>query len=708
MKSDTNGAVRYVQAGRVSAGYFDVLGIPLLRGRSFDANEDRPNGPPVAVLSNALWRSTFRSDDQIIGKAIHLKGEPYTVVGVLPPNAVTPMKADLFTALKPATTGECGGKNCGIFVRLEPGANWPQVNAELNHVQLPWFRYFDLKPHSRVWVYARPLQMELASAVKNRISLLMLTVVFILLIACANLAGLTLVRVSRREPEIATRLALGASRWQVIRQLWTENLVLAIVGGACGVGCAALIVAVSTRTLPEAMIPLGGLSLDPHVLAFAFGAAMLTSLLFGALPALQIRSVDLRSSIAGGSRTLAKGSSRPRKVMIAGEVALTVVLLAVAGLMARTLVYLQTRPLGFDPHQVITAKASLDDARYRDADAFHALLARSVTAMREIPGVQDAAVGLSVPYERGLNDGLKILDGKRAGVEDGSSLSYVTPGYFSTLRIPLLGGRSFTDRDTPGSEFVAIANQAFCRQFFQIPNALGHHFQSGKNTYTIVGIASDVAKSLGMKSGDPIATEPVFYLPATQADQHQVNGAHIWFEPSWIVRSETADRSILTHQMQQALASVDPSLPFSGFYSMDQILAQQLQQQRIEVFLLTTLSGLALLLSAIGIYALVSNLVVQRTREIGIRIALGSTIRRAMFDIGSSGIAAAFAGVICGIALSFLAVRVLASEIYGITVYDPITMISAPLLLASIAILASLLPTVRITRMQPSDTLRAE
>ncbi len=298
LKSDTYGAVRYVQAARVSANYFQVLGIPLYRGRSFSPDEDRPNGPPVAVLSNDLWRGTFRSDEHIVGKAIHLKGEPYAVIGVLPPNAVTPLKGDLFTALKPATTGECGGNNCGILVRLKPDASWHQVNAELAHLRLPWFADFVTRHHGRVWLYARPLQVDLASGVGDKVSILMLTVLFVLLIACANLAGLTLVRISRREPEIATRLALGASRWQVVRQLWTENLVLALLGGAAAIGCATLIVEFFNRTLPEGMIPIGGLSLDSHVLAFAFGTALLTSLLFGALPALQTRGVDLRSSIA--------------------------------------------------------------------------------------------------------------------------------------------------------------------------------------------------------------------------------------------------------------------------------------------------------------------------------------------------------------------------------------------------------------------------
>ncbi len=710
LRSDSDGAVRYVRESRVSSRYFDVLGIPLYRGRSFSESEDRPHGPPVVVLSYALWKSTFHGDGQIVGKVIHLKGEPYTVVGILPASATVPSRADLFTALQPSTSGECGGDNCGILLRLKPGVSWQNVDAQLRRIRLPFMAGFEKQTHGKSWVYARPLQTEFANGIDKKVSVLMLAVLCILLIACANLAGLTLVRMSRREQELATRLALGASRWVIVRQLWAENLVLALFGGAVGVGCSLLILRVFENTLPESMIPMGGLSLNGHVLAFAIGATLLNSLLFGALPALQIRGIDLRSSIASGSRTIARSARPFRQLLIIGEVALTVVLLAGAGLMVRTLVHLESQPPGFDPHNVITGKASVDDARYRNAGAFQALLSQSVAAMRAIPGVEEAAVGLSVPYERGLNAPIAILDGKHPIPGGGSSLSYVTPGYFAALRIPLLAGRLIAENDTTSSQPIIVVNEAFGREFFGESTPVSRHVRSriGNRVYTIVGVVRDVAKKPGMEQTAPITNEAVFYVPATQMDQGLVNLSHVYFQPSWIVRSHGWDRSQLTQRMQQALASVDPNLPFSGFYSMDELLKETLQQQRVEVLLLTTLSGLALLLSAIGIYALVSNLVVQRTREIGIRIALGSTISQAMIHIGATGFGAAAIGVACGIGLSFLVLRILSSEIYGVHVYDPVTLVTVPLLLICIAALASLLPTLRITQLQPADTLRAE
>jgi predicted permease len=699
--------VRYLTGAHVSAHYFEVLGIPFLFGRGFSEDEDRPNGPPVVVLSYMLWQSTFHSDPGIIGKSIQLKGEPYTVVGILARNALTPSRASLFTPLQPAETGECAGTNCSILLRLKPGATWTQIDAQLGRLRLPYFTALETKYHRHGHIYARPLQLELAGDMRDKVIVLMLAVSFILLIACANLAGLALVRILRRSREIATRFALGASRPDVIFELWMEDVLVALLGGAAGVGLAFLILNSLQRILPDSMLPLGDFSIDARALVFTLGAALLTSLLFGALPSLQIRRFDLGSSPFAGSRSVTSGSSRLRQLLIGAEVALTVVLLASAGLLVRTLLYLETLPPGFDPHDIMTAQASLDDARYHDAAAFRKLVEKSVAAMRQIPGVRDAAVGLSVPYERGLNNGMTIVDGKRAGTMSASSLAYITPGYFSTLRIPLLAGRFISDADGPASQRVAIVNVAFGRRFFDNPSPIGFHFKTSGETYTIAGVVGDVAKKQGIERSAPIGAEPVVYLNASQTPQDLINIAHLWFQPSWIVRTSGPIQG-LTASMQRALADADPSVPFSGFHSMDQILAEQLQQQRMEVVLLAALASLALLLSAVGIYALVSNLVVQRTREIGIRIALGSTSARAMVNVGAPGVVATVGGLAAGIALAFLTMRVIASEIYGVSVYDPVTFISVPLILVLTAGVASLLPALRISRIQPSEALRAE
>jgi predicted permease len=702
--SQPGASVRYVHATRVSAGYFDVLGIKPLLGRGFTGEEDRPGGPKAVVLGYTLWQSAFAGDPQVLGKGITLKGEPYTVVGVLPSGARSPGNGELFTPLVPGDPkGECSGNNCSILLRLRSGATWQEAGAEIARLRLSRFDEISHSARGRAWFYAQPLSRYLGGQMRTPVLALMLAVSFILFIACANLAGLTLVRIDRRTQEIATRLALGASRAAILRQLWVESLLLALLGGATGLVLAIGILASLHVFVPDEFIPLGGLSIDGRVLAFTFGTSLLTSLFFGALPAFRSRRVDMRSS----GRAVAAGSSRTRQVLIAAEVSLTVVLLFSSGLLIRTLIHLETLPPGFDAHNVMTAKLSLDDARYHDPAAFRSLLDRSLEATRRIPGVEDAAVGLSVPYERGLNDGIRIMDGPLAGQQVGSSLAWVTPGYFSTLRIPVVAGRAFSGSDSFTSQHVAVVNTAFGRKFFNDPNPLGRHFAGGKDLITIVGVVGNVAKRPGMYPDAPISTEPVFYIPAAQADPHLIAIGNLWFQPSWIVRTRGSIQSI-DSSMQRALAQADPSLPFAGFYAMSDILAQSLVYQRIEVVLLTALAALALLLSAIGIYGLVSSLIVQRTREIGIRIALGSTVSEAMVKVGASGLVATGYGLAAGFALSLLATQALRSELYGVRNHDPLTLLAVPLVLAVIALAASFLPTLRITRIHPADTLRME
>jgi predicted permease len=705
LDAGAGGAVRYVHGVNVSAHYFEVLGIEPMLGQGFTEDEDQPGAGKAVVLSYNLWRTAFGANRQILGKTIRLKGAPYTVVGVLPRGAQMPHPADVWTPLMADDPhGICVGNNCLILMRLKAGATWAQVRAELGHMPPP--RNVDLSKQNE-WYFPSQMQAYAGNEMRTQTEALMLAVGFILLIACANLAGLMLARIHRRTPEMATRLALGASRGRILRQLWMENLVLAVSGGGAGVGLAVGLFPAMKHLLPDEMIPIVGFALDWHVLAFAGGASLVTSLLFGALPALETRRVDLRSSIAAGGRSVAGGSGRVRQWLIGAEVALTVVLLAGAGLLVRTVVHLETLPPGFDATNVMTAKASLDDARYQDAANFHHLLQTSLEAMQRIPGVETAAAALSVPYERGLNNGLQIVDGPRAGYEWGSSETWVTPGFFEALRIPILSGRALWTSDTETSEPVAVVNADFGRKFYNDVNPVGRHFKSNGSTYTIVGVVPNVVKHLGMSAGPPLATEPMFYVPAVQMNQKVVNLANMWFQPSWLVRT-SGPISGLREEMQRALADADPGLPFSGFYSMQDLLDQQLQMQRIEVLLLGTLAGLALLLSAIGIYALVSNLVVQRRREIGIRIALGSTLGQAMGRVASSGMWAAGGGAVAGVAGCFLALRLMKRAIYGVGTYDPVTLVSVPVLLLAIAAAASLLPALRIARIDPAETLRAE
>jgi predicted permease len=695
--------VAYVHAGRVSAHYFDVLRIHPTAGRTFSADEDAPKGPKAVILSYDLWHNIFSSDRDLIGQTIHLKGEPYSVVGILPQGATTPLNADLYTALQPSRDGEGEGTNFGVIFRLNDGATWQQADSQINRAWSARIAQVEShNPGTRVQFYTVPFQKGMAADLRPQAIALMAAAGFILLIACANLAGLTLVRMARRLPEIATRLALGASRWQILRQLWIENLLLAGLGGGAGIGIGFAALRGLISLLPEDFLPVASVPLDARVLAFTTLIAVFTSVLFGMLPAFTSSRADLRSSLANRASSSVQ-SVRLRQFLIAGEVALTVVLLAGSGLLIRTLIHLQTLPPGFNPNGVMTAKASLDDARFHDPVAFHRLLSDSVDAMERIPGVQSAAVGLTLPYERTLNSGVLLHDGPRLGKTIGSDLVYVTPGFFETLQMPLIAGRSFTNSDGPNTQQVAIINSAFARKFFPGLNPIGLQLDKGT---VIVGVVSDIQLTSGLNPTAPIQSEETMYVPATQVPTPMLF-VHVWFQPSWIVRTSSPVQR-LTERMQQALSSVAPGLPFSGFYRMTDLEAKALAMQRIEVALLSAMAGLALLLSAVGIFALVANLVTQRTRDIGIRIALGSTIRQAMTHVSASGIRASGAGLLVGLALCFMVLPIMRTVLYGVGIYDIPSLAAVVATLALLSLIAATVPALRIARIDPAKTLREE
>jgi predicted permease len=696
--------VQYVHDGRISAHYLDVIGLQPIIGRNFSEDEDRPHGPKAAILSYSLWRNIFGADEGILGRAILLRSEPYTVVGVLPQGAITPLNADVYTPLQPSREGEGGGMNFEVITRLRPGATWQEANAGINRAWAARVQRFEKNnPGAQVTYYSVPLQKGETDSLRPQVLSLMLAAGFILLIACANLAGLTLVRMLRRTSEVATRLALGASSWQIQKQFWIENLLLALLGGAVGIGVGFLALRGLLLLLPEHFLPVASVPLDGHVLVFTLVASVLTSILFGMLPALATGKVGLRSSM-GGRAVARTGSERSRQALIAGEIALTVVLLAASGLLIRSLIHLETLPPGFNPEGVMVAKASLNDVRFHDPAAFRKLLDESTAAMRQIPGVKNAAVGLSVPYESILNDGVTLSDGKEAGQQGGTDEVYVTPGYFDTLQMPVLAGRVFTDADGPNAQRVAVVNQAFARKFYGGSNPVGRYIN--KDT-VIVGEVTDVPISSNLLPVAPLMSEQTMYIPAAQVNAGYLSLVHVWFQPDWVVRTAGPMQG-LTAQMQRALASADPNLPASGFYGMKDLLARTLATQRIEVALLGAMAALALLLSAVGIFALVANMVAQRTREIGIRMALGSTVGQAMVQIGRPGAWAALLGVVLGLILSAGGLRVMRSALYGVGVYDGPTLATVVFTLVFVTLLATTLPTAKIAKIDPANTLREE
>jgi predicted permease len=499
-------------------------------------------------------------------------------------------------------------------------------------------------------------------------------------------------------------MALGGSRAAIVRQLLMESLLLALGGGAVGVGIGAFAIDWLKGLGAKEFELWHPIELDARVLLAMLGIAALTSLFFGLAPALQTTRLDIRSVLMEAGRG---GPGRRRRwwpnALVAAEVALSLVLLVGAGLMLRTLSYLDGLNPGFDTRNVISAQASLQDARYKTSAAVNRLYTRSLDRIRHLPGVESAAVALTLPYERPLNDGFRILDGDDRSMH-GTEAVYVTPGYFETMRIPILRGRGFLDSDTPASAPVVVVSQSFSAKYFHGKEALGHHLSSGE----IVGVVGDVQQHTGLyRNHGPISVEPTLYAPASQTSDGAMQLIHSWFSPKWVIRASGPTGS-LTAQIQRAVASVDSQLPIASFKTIDDLQAGITSSQRYRAALFSIFAGLALLLAAVGIYGLISQSITQRTHELGVRMALGASAPHTIASVMKPGILLALLGAAAGYLLSLATVRFLEHLLWGVRPTDPLAFAAAAATLLLAAALASLAPALRILRLDPAQTLRNE
>lgn len=698
------GGPRYVSQQRVSAGFFRVLGVAPVIGREFTVAEDREGGPRAAVLSHELWRRAFHADTAIAGRQITLRGDPYTVVGVMPQGFRAAAGAELWTPLRPSTTGEGEGANYTLVVRVRPGTAWKQAEAEVAGIGADVFRE---QPAGRTARLAlTPLQEGLTEGIRRPLLIVWAAVGLVLLIGCVNLAILLLARSGTRTREIATRMALGSGRAAVVRQLLTESLVLAAAGGVAGVlvGFAALegLKALALGPLGLAHLPV---PLDGRVLAAAASITLLTGLLFGTWPAIHTTRLDLRGALAlGGARGGPAGHrSRARRTLIAAEAALSVVLLVCAGLLIGTFAYLSGRAPGYESANAITAKISLQDGRYRDAAKVHRLFEESLERIRRMPGVEAAGVGLALPYERSLNSGLRLPDGETIT----TNVIYATPGYFEALRMRLLRGRLFAAQDRAGGHPVGIVNEAFATRYLRGREAMGARLGSGKEPLEVVGVVGDVQQAAGWGNFGPAGAVPAIYIPAAQTTAGLLELVHAWFSPSWVVRATAPPRDVIAG-LQAAVAATDPDLAFAGFRTMEEVRSQAFAMQKLNAVLVGALGALALLLTAVGVYGLAAHTVVERNRELGIRMALGATRARAVATVASLGVIWAALGLIPGCAAAAGAARLLRTLLWGVRPGDPSAFAGASVVLLAVAAAASVLPALRAARIDPARTLREE
>jgi predicted permease len=697
------GQAEYVMQQRVSAGYFKVLGVPPVLGREFNDDEDRVNGPAAVILSHALWTHAFGADPGIVGRAVTLRGAPHTIVGVMPPGFRSNTPCDLWTPIRPSPVGEGGGENYGIIARVRDGVSWGEADGEVASATADMVRERYRNSRYAVRLGLLPMQEGLTKETRVPILVLWAAVGMVLLIGCVNVAGLLLARGAARAQEIATRIALGGGRGAIVRQLLMESVVLAASGGAAGVALGYGGSRVFAVWLEDAFGITGELGLDGRVLVISVASALLTSVIFGLLPALQTSRVNLRETLveSGGPNIAGHARGWMRRVMVGTEVALGVVLLVGAGLLIRTFDYLVSKPAGFDSEHVLTATLSLQDARYETSDRVAQLFERTLARMREVPGVQKAAVALTLPYERALNNGFRLVGGDPSGRP--FNLTYVTPEYFDALHVPLKRGRLFTDADAAGAP-VIIVNETFVRVYSPDQDPIGRQI-ANNGVRTIVGVVGDVQTKTAFGNFGPVGAGPAAYVPPAQLSAGFFRTAHTWFSPSWIVKLAGPQTQIV-EQMQRAVQSVDPQLPFAKFRTLDAVRGQAVATPRAQAALLSTLAALALLLAAIGLYGLMASSVAERTRELGIRLALGATGRQALFAAAAPGLVLSAIGVTVGLIAARLAGRTLQHLVFGVSTSDSLTFSVAAGVVMLVAVVATLVPALRIVRLNPIKALR--
>ena len=695
-----NGSGVYVKQQRVCAGFFRVLGARPLIGREFIADEDRPKGAPVVILSHALWQKYFRGDPSVIGRGILLRGEPYTVAGIMPASFTSGSKADIWTPLRPSRTGEGGGSNYHIIARLRPGKSWQEASAQLAAITEDMKREGVFHKDKSALLDIVPLLEGRTTDLRQPLMLLWAAVGFVFVLGCVNIGGMLLARASGRVGEIATRLALGAPFSRIVRQLLIESTLLGLLGGiagaAAGWGALAGLREFGALTFPF----LETVTLDWRVLAGTLLLTLVAGIAFGLAPAWQATRVDLRSAQSGSRGVAGRKRFISLGALVGGQVALTVPLLFGAGLFLRTFLHLWNLNPGFDPSHVLTAKFSILDARYQTAAQVTQFYDKVFARLHETPGIKATAAALSLPYERALNDGVKIPGSERRVI---TNFIYVTPEYFTAFRIPILRGRAFTMADSGASGKVAIVNQAFVKRYFQDRDALGQPLNDG----VIVGIAGDVLEArAGWGEFGPVAAIPEVYIPAAQLGG-ELTMLHTWFTPSWIVRSSLEGAQV-AKAIEEATRSADPMLPMAEFRSVRDLKAESLTFQRFLAAVAGTIAALAVVLSAMGIYGLISNLVTERTKELGIRMALGSGVGRAIEVALRPGLIWVLCGVVAGAAAALGLERFLKSFLWGVQPGDPITLVGVGGGLLVATALASLIPALRIARLNPADTLRSE
>ncbi|HEX5835667.1 MAG TPA: ABC transporter permease [Pyrinomonadaceae bacterium] len=692
----------------VTANVFALLGVPAAVGRTFAADEDQTGRDQVVVLSDALWQRRFNRDPGVINRTITLNGESYTVVGVMPSGFFFPEReVELWLpwAMEPGQAEGRGDHYFRLVARLNPGVTREQANAEAEAIAARLAAEYP-RTNEGLGFVVNSFHQDYVGDLRRPMLILFAAVGFVLLIACANVANLLLAQATTRRREIAIRMALGARRWAIARQLLTESLLLASAGGLFGVFAAIWGVEALAKLLPESLSKLQAISVDSRVFLFAVGVTLLTAIAFGVVPALHATRANPGEALAETGRDVAGGLSGRylRRVLVIAEVALAVVLLVGAGLLIRSFNRLRQVDLGFTTHNLLTMRMVLPMPKYRQPETRRAFYDELIRRVNEIPGVESAGINTRLPLS---TTGMKFsfsVEGRT--MPSDSNLPFavfrvVNPDYFRAMEIPLQRGRVFDTRDVADSTPVFVVNRRLAEQFWPGEDPSGKRVKVGPpdspNAWgTVVGVVGDVRQT-GLY-GEQLAE---LYVPYAQERRS-------WMSPRDLVVRTRGDAGLLAGAVREAVWAVDKDQPVSNIRTMDQVLAATVSRERFQMLLLTLFATLALVLACVGLYGVISYAVAQRTHEIGVRMALGAQARDVLSLVIRQGMVLTFAGLLLGVLGGLAVTRVMTDLLFGVTATDAVTFITAGGLLLVVSFLACYVPARRATKVDPLIALRYE
>jgi predicted permease len=704
-----DGSSSFIQALGVSADFFRMLGVTPTVGRTFAPGEDRSNAEHVVVISQDLWKQRFASDPAIVGQSVNLSGELYTIIGVMPAGFKAIPQASIWLPLRLAP--ESNANKYNLLARLKPGVTLSQAQAEVDR---EWRVLRQQKPNvlaegeeARVL----PYRQHLVGDVRTPLLVLLGAVAMVLLIACANVTNLLLAKASARAHEVALRTALGASRWRIARQMFTESAFLAAAGALSGLLLAGWLLPILLSAAPRQLLLIGAVRMNMAVLLYTAGLALSVLVLFGLAPALHASRANVNMAIREAGNKGSAGRQRLRliEIFVAVEVASCVTLLAGATLFMHTFINLRSVNPGFDAKGVLVGHMSLRGPEYTSSEKLVHLYDPGIRAIKTIPGVEDAAIISSLPFERGLNLPFDLLDGTGDPKAQLCDWRYITAGYFQVMRIRLVSGRAFTDADSGSSSGVIIINEAFAKTYFPHASPIGRYIRLGRfgasnledRAREIIGVSADVHQA-GLDAPAP----PTAYVPASQVPANVLTLTHNLSLVSWVVRLRPGVNA--TDAIQAQIRNIDPRQPFAGFQPLGAFLTYSISRQKFNMLVVASFAALALVLALMGLHGVMAFSVSARTREIGIRLAMGALRKDILRLILGQGGRLVLIGTVAGILITLALSRIASSMLFGISASDPATLVLVVFIIAAFSLLACYIPARDAIKVDPLLALKHE